>query len=115
MNSALLGTIIAAAAGVVGSVLVYRNQRRSATTDAAQRQIDQIQEDREADRSSFRNTVERMEQRQQRLEQRLESAESLFRLASDYILALRYHIAEGKQPPPPPFPPQLTQGMTGDR
>ena len=115
MNSALLGTVIAALAGVVGSVLVYRNQRRSVTTDAAQRQIDQIQEDRENDRAEFARASARFTERQGRLEQRVENLEARDRVSSQYILDLRFHISEGHAPPPPPFPAELLKGMTGDR
>jgi hypothetical protein len=115
MDSAVIGSIVAGCAAVVGPALVYRMNRRTATTDAAQRQIDQIQEDRTADRSQFKDTVEKLEARQQRVEDRLERSESLMRIASDYVLTLRWHISEGRPPPPPPFPPELTTGLGADR
>jgi septal ring factor EnvC (AmiA/AmiB activator) len=115
MDSSVIGSLIAGSVAVVGPYLVYRINRRTATTDAAQKQIDQIQEDREADRKQFNETAARFDARQQRVEQRLESAESLLRISSDYILALRFHIASGKPPTAAPFPAEMTQGMPGDR
>jgi hypothetical protein len=115
MDSAVIGSIVAGLAAVSGPVLVYRINRRTTTTDAAQKQIDQIQEDREADRSQFKDTLVKLEARQQRVEERLERSESMQRISSDYILALRFHIAAGKPPPPPPFPAEMTAGMPGDR
>lgn len=114
MSSALVGTFIAALVAIVGPLLVYRVNKRTATTDAAQRQIDQIQEDRQADRDQFEKATARMDERQGRSEKRIEQLESLGRISSDYILSLRYHIAEGKPPPPPPFPAELTRGMPHD-
>ena len=115
MDGPLIGSIIGVVGAITGPVLIYLTSRRSTTTDNAQNQIDQIQEDREADRKQFNETAAKFEARQARLEQRVEGSESMFRLAMDYILQLRYHITEGKQPPPPPFPPELTRGMPGDR
>ena len=106
---------VAAVFGYLGIWLVQRNQKKANKTTDTQTLIDQMQEDRQADREQFRETLSRLEERQKRTESRLENAESLFRIASDYILALRYHISEGKPPPPPVFPIELTRGMPGDR
>jgi len=111
----ILGSIAVAAIGLFGTWLVQRNQKRANRTSDTQTIIDQLQEERAADRVNFAATAKRFEERQQRLENRLENAEGIFRLASDYILSLRYHIAEGKPPPPPPFPVELTKGLGGDR
>jgi hypothetical protein len=59
MDSSVIGSLIAGSVAVVGPYLVYRINRRTATTDAAQKQIDQIQEDREADRKQFNETAAR--------------------------------------------------------
>lgn len=101
--SEIIAAGLSAAAAALGYWLVHRVNRKNADTNAAQQQIDQIQEDREADRKH----AERLDARQGRLEQRLELMEGLNRIASDYILGLRWHIAEGKPPPPPAFPPEL--------
>lgn len=115
MDGSLVGVVVSGAVAVVGPYLVYRSQKRSTTTDAAQKQIDQIQEDRQSDREEFDKASRRFSERQGRLEARVESVETMNRVASDYILQLRHHIAEGQPPPPPPFPPSLTRGMPGDR
>lgn len=117
MNGAwpYVASVMAAAIGFFGTWLVQRNQKKANKTTDTQTLIDQIQEERKADREQFAATSERSEARISRLEERVETAEALFRLASDYILNLRYHIAEGKPPPPPPFPAELTRGLGGDR
>ena len=117
MNGAgpYLASVVVAAIGFFGTWLVQRNQKKANTSTDTQTLIDQMQEDRQADRAQFAETLTRLEERQQRTERRLENAEGLFRIASDYILALRYHISEGKPPPPPVFPIELTKGMPGDR
>jgi hypothetical protein len=46
MSDTLIGALIAGASSVIGYLLVFKVNRKTATTDAAQRQIDQIQEDR---------------------------------------------------------------------
>lgn len=115
MDPALVGVVIAGVTAAVGPVLVYRVNKRSTTTDAAQRQIDQIQEDREDDRKQFSMAAARFEERQQRLENRLESMEARERQFSDYILTLRWHIAEQKPPPPPAFPPDLLKPFDDPR
>jgi len=107
--------IVTPAFGLLGVWLVQRNAKKANKTSDTQTIIDQLQEERAADRVNFAAVAQKFEDRQQRLETRLENAEGLFRLASDYILSLRYHIAEGKPPPPPPFPVQLTKGLGGDR
>jgi hypothetical protein len=112
---------------VLGSIVTSRDRPARYVAGAAQPEEGE-QDQRHADdhrstaggagrrpRPNFAATAKKFEERQQRLETRLENAEGLFRLASDYILSLRYHIAEGKPPPPPPFPVQLTKGLGGDR
>lgn len=111
MNAGTVVPAVSAVIAIIGPYLVYRINKKTATTDAAQRQIDQIQEDREADRKQFTSATSRMESRQQRLENRIESMESRERQFSDYVLTLRWHIAEGKPPPPPPFPPDLLRPL----
>jgi hypothetical protein len=93
----------------VGYWLVFKVNRRTATTDAAQRQIDQIQEDRSADREQFEKAASRFEERQVRLERRQEQLEAANRISNDYVYVLRAHISEGRPPPPPPFPPEMTR------
>lgn len=115
MNGSLVGVIASALVAVVGPYLVYRSNKRASTTDAAQRQIDQIQEDRTADREEFSRASARFTERQGRLESRIETLEAMNRISSDYILTLRAHIASGTPPPPPPFPAELTRGLPGDR
>lgn len=107
MNASAIGAIVAAIIAAAAPIAVYRLNRRTATTDAAQRQIDQIQEDREDDRKQFETAKTRLEARQERLEQRLERMESRERQFSDYVLQLRWHISENLPPPPPVFPPGL--------
>jgi hypothetical protein len=94
----LLASIVASVFAFLGIWLVQRNAKKANKTSDTQTIIDQLQEDR-----------------QQRLENRLENAEALFRISSDYVLALRYHIAEGHPPPPPPYPAEMTRGLGGDR
>jgi hypothetical protein len=115
MSGQTIGVLATAFVALVGPFLVYRINKGNARTDAAQRQIDQIQEDRQADRDQFGKAAERMEERQQRLEARIEGMESRERQFSDYVLTLRWHIAEGKPPPPPPFPPDLLKPFEGGR
>lgn len=115
MSGQWIGSGLAFVAAIVGPWLVYRVNKKSATTDAAQRQIDQIQEDRQADREQFEKAANRFEERQRRLEERLESLESINRISNDYVYVLRAHISEGRPPPPPPFPPEMTRGMANDR
>lgn len=114
MDGSLIGVVVSAGVAVVGPYLVYRSQKRSTTTDAAQKQIDQIQEDRESDRAEFAKASSRFTDRQGRLENRVETLEAMNRISSDYILQLRTHIGNGQPPPPPPFPPELTRGLPGD-
>ena len=111
----ILGSVAVAAIGLFGTWLVQRNQKRANKTSDTQTIIDQLQEERAADRENFANAARKFEDRQQRLENRLENAEALFRISSDYVLALRYHIAEGHPPPPPPYPAEMTRGLGGDR
>jgi hypothetical protein len=115
VTEAIIGVAITAAASSVGYWLVYRVNRRTATTDAAQQQINGIQQDREDDRKQFGDSMRRMETRQGQLEARLELAEARERLFSDYVLTLRWHIAEEKPPPPPPFPPELLSPLERQR
>jgi chromosome segregation ATPase len=115
MSDTLIGALIAGVVALTGYLLVFRVNRKTATTDAAQRQIDQIQEDREADRAQFQKTAARFEERQQRLEARQEQLEAVNRISNDYVYVLRAHISEGRPPPPPPFPPEMTKGMANDR
>lgn len=111
MNAGTVVPVVSAFIAIIGPYLVYKINKKTASTDAAQRQIDQIQEDREADRTQFTAAATRFEARQQRLEQRIEGMESRERQFSDYVLTLRWHIAEGKPPPPPPFPPELLRPL----
>jgi outer membrane murein-binding lipoprotein Lpp len=115
MSDTLIGAAISGFVALAGYWLVFKVNRRTATTDAAQRQIDQIQEDRSADREQFEKAAAKFEERQARLEARVEQQAALFLIASDYVLTLRWHIAEGQPPPPPPFPPEMTRGMANDR
>src|SRR5437764_11895379 len=107
MSDTLIGALISGAVAVVGYLLVFKVNRKSASVDANQRQIDQIQKDREDDRGQFEKAAKRFDERQGRLEDRVEGLEALNRISSDYIVQLRWHIAEGMPPPPPAFPPQL--------
>lgn len=111
----LLASVVAAVLGYLGVWLVQRNQKKANKTTDTQAIIDQLQEERQSDRENFSTTAKKFEDRQQRLETRLENAEALFRISSDYVLALRYHIAEGHPPPPPPYPAEMTRGLGGDR
>ena len=115
MSETLIGALISGAVAVVGYLLVFKVNKKTATTDAAQKQIDQIQEDREADRRQFETSAARFEERQQRLERRQEQLEAVNRISNDYVYVLRAHISEGRPPPPPPFPPEMTRGMANDR
>lgn len=110
---------------LLGTWFVQRNVRRQTSVDASQRQIDQLQEDREADRrmyadaraewererEAFREQHKRMFERVEQLEetQRLliRETEMRWNVASDYISSLRVAIDERRDPPPPPFPPEL--------
>ena len=116
---------IPAAFVAFGTWLVQRNIRKQTSVDASQRQIDQLQEDRQADRKMFAEaraewSQERtaMQQQQQRAFERIESLEESQKLliretemrwnvASDYISKLRVHIDRKLDPPPPEFPPEL--------
>jgi outer membrane murein-binding lipoprotein Lpp len=115
MSDTLIGAAISGLVALAGYFLVFKVNRRTATTDAAQRQIDQIQEDRAADRDQFEKAATRFDERQARLEIRLEQLEADNRISNDYVYLLRAHISEGRPPPPPPFPPSMTRGMAGDR
>jgi outer membrane murein-binding lipoprotein Lpp len=115
VSDTLIGAAISGFVALAGYFLVFKVNRRTATTDAAQRQIDQIQEDRTADRDQFEKAAARFEDRQGRLERRLEQLEADNRISNDYVYLLRAHISEGRPPPPPPFPPAMTRGMAGDR
>ena len=115
MSDTLIGAAISGFVALAGYFLVFKVNRRTATTDAAQRQIDQIQEDRSADRTQFEKAAAKFEERQGRLETRIESMEARERTFSDYVLTLRWHIAEGQPPPPPPFPPELLKPLDPGR
>jgi outer membrane murein-binding lipoprotein Lpp len=115
MSDTLIGAAISGFVALAGYWLVFKVNRRTATTDAAQKQIDQIQEDRSADREQFEKAASRFEERQVRLERRQEQLEAANRISNDYVYVLRAHISEGRPPPPPPFPPEMTRGMANDR
>jgi hypothetical protein len=115
MSDTLIGALIAGVVSFAGYWLVFRVNRKTATTDAAQRQIDQIQEDRQADREQFASAAIKFDERQSRTERRVEQLEAINRISSDYILTLRWHVAEQLPPPPPPFPPELLRHLEPDR
>jgi outer membrane murein-binding lipoprotein Lpp len=115
MSDTLIGALVAGLVSLAGYYLVFKVNRRTATTDAAQRQIDQFQEDRSADREQFEKAAARFELRQGRLETRIELMEARERTFSDYVLTLRWHIAEGQPPPPPPFPAELLKPLEPGR
>lgn len=116
---------IPAAFVLVGVWLVQRNVRKQTSVDASQRQIDNLQEDREALYKQFTKASEESARREADLErQQLRSAERIetlerqqrelrrefdarWSVAADYISELRVHIDERLAPPPPPFPPEL--------
>lgn len=107
MNAAVVASIVVAALGTIGPFLVYRINKGSASTDAHQRELEGLRQDREDDREQFDKAVTKFEARQGRLELRIEQMEARERMFSDHILQLRWHIAEELPPPPPPFPPGL--------
>jgi hypothetical protein len=80
--------ITAAGAALVGW-FGYLASRRNNRTDAAQKMIDQHQEDI----GTLRGRVGQLERTQ--------------RIQGDYIGQLRKHIADGEPPPPPPYPSGL--------
>src|SRR5437764_1228853 len=104
MSDTLIGALISGAVAVVGYLLVFKVNRKTASVDASQRQIDQIQEDRKADREQLEKAAARFEERIARSENRIEVLEADKKISNDYILLLRYWISEKKNPPPPPFP-----------
>lgn len=111
----VVGTIVAAALGLFGTWLVQRNARRQNASTDSQQLIDQLQENYAADRTQWIAERTSLAERQSRTEKRLEQGEAMLRLALDYILNLRWHIAEGEPPPPPPFPAELLRPFEDGR
>jgi chromosome segregation ATPase len=114
----LLGTIITAGGGLLGTWLLIRQQGRQSRTTDAQQIIDQLQEMRAADEERHRREIAdlrtevgalRTEVGEARHEiddvkSRAERRELVF---FDYVAALRWHIEQRKPPPPPPWPAAL--------
>ena len=111
---ALLTAILALLGTVLTTWITQRFLSKRAKSDDTQKLIDQLQEERdaadkrrnEADRrhsqelAGVRAQVDKLDERVQRMESR----ELAF---FDYASQLRWHIDQGKGPPPPPWPAVL--------
>lgn len=103
----VIGTVVAALLAFLGTWLVQKNARRQSSTDVAQRLIDQMQEDREADRTQYAGERASLEARLDRAFQRIEQMETREHALFDYVSLLRWHIEQNSMGPPPPFPADL--------
>lgn len=100
----------------LGVWLVQRNIRKQTSVDASQRQIDNLQEDRESlykqmddARTEFVREKEALQEQQRRAFVRIENLERRERITLDYVYQLRQHIDERRMPPPPTWPTELTR------
>lgn len=97
---AILTTILSVTSGIVASVLIYRNTRRSNQTTRENNLIDQLQE-------QVTNALrESSEAKAEARSAREESARARADLAtmSAYAWQLYDHILRGSPPPPPEWP-----------
>lgn len=85
----IIGVAITAFGALVAAYLTHRVSNRKLKSDAGQQMIDQHQEEI----ASLRGRLAQVERTQ--------------RIQGDYIGDLRLHIADGRPPPPPAWPPGL--------
>lgn len=83
------GAVLTLIGVIISAVVTRRGSDRKLKTDSSQQMIDQLQEEM---------ATLRKDQAELRRTQRLQG---------DYIGQLRMHIADGRPPPPPPFPQGL--------
>ena len=111
----LLGTVVTALAALVRVWMLIRQQGRQSRTTDAQQIIDQLQEERTASREEHRREIGEVRSELDALRKRVQRMESRELAFFDYVSALRWHIEQGKGPPPPPWPPALmNRTPTGD-
>lgn len=104
----VIGTVLpAGGAGLIGW-LTYRLNQRRATTDSAQQMIDQAQEERDKAWTRADADRERMDARMADATARIDGLEIRERVLLDYVAALRHHIDQRNEPPPPAWPDALT-------
>ncbi|TYP82082.1 hypothetical protein [Blastococcus xanthinilyticus] len=104
----ILGTTLpAAGAGLIGW-LTYRLNSRKHRTDGAQQMIDQAQEERDKAWERADADRERMDALLANALSRIGGLEVRERVLLDYVAALRHHIDQRNEPPPPPWPDALT-------
>lgn len=119
----LLGTIVTAAGGLFGTWRQLKQQARQTKTTDAQQIIDQLQEIGSAAEERHQREVDTLEGRYLRelvevrltvteLTGRVNRVEGRERVLLDYVAALRFHIDQGRPPPPPEWPPQLVQPIS---
>ena len=107
-----------------GTWLVQRGVKRSTSTDATQRLIDQYQEDRDADRKQFTEARAEFVQEKESMQAQIDRAWARIeamevrerarareqdmreRIYGQYIEILRAAVP----PPPPDYPPELRRG-----
>ena len=109
--------IVAAIGASVGWLTVRDSRRRNRadaennTSNAAQKLIDQLQEERLSDRAVHDGAIANLRHdtssRMADMESRMGRMEDRERLLLDYVEELRVHISHGKPPPPPPWPEGL--------
>lgn len=102
----LANTFLSLTAGVTGSVLIYRNTKRSNRTQEENSFIDQLQEQvKNADDRSTAALKEAAEARQEANRLRIELARM-----STFAWQLYDHINRGQPPPPPEWPNFAREG-----
>jgi uncharacterized membrane protein YccC len=93
---ALIAAGVAAVAAVIAALFTYRASTRKQKSDSSQQLLDQHQED-----------IKELRSERKADSQRIDRLERIARIQGDYIGELRRHIAERKDPPPPPYPTGL--------
>lgn len=112
----LIGGVLVALLGLLGSYLVTRQNRRQATASDAQQIIDQVQEERnraedraDKDRSELKTEIAELKAEIAAVKAELVRVHAREQVLVEHAWQLRHHINEQLAPPPPSWPEELNR------